>query len=84
VNSFEPQAVLVRKFSGRVAGYLDYDTYRDFNANHFGQLLKGGLTFGLDPRLQWSVSPYAQFPLNHFTSSTNIKSDVGVELSWRF
>jgi len=83
-NSFEPQVVLVHKFGGRVAGYLDYDTYRDFNAEQLGQTLKCGLTFGLDPRLQWSLSPYAQFPLNHFTSSTNIKSDVGAELSWRY
>lgn len=84
INTFEPQTVLVHKFSGRVAGYLDYDTYEDFNVDKFGQTLKGGLTFGLDSRLRWSLSPYAQFPLNHFTSSTNIKSDVGIELSWRY
>jgi hypothetical protein len=84
INSFEPQTVLVYKFTGRVAGYLDYDMYRDFNVDQFGQTLKGGLTFGLDRRLRWSLSPYAQFPLNHFTSSTNIRSDIGAELSWRY
>jgi hypothetical protein len=84
VNSFEPQTVLVHKFSGRVAGYLDYDTYEDFNAEQFGQTLKAGVTFGLDRQLRWSLSPYGQFPLNQFTSSTNIKSDVGAELSFRY
>ncbi len=84
IHSFEPEAVLVHKFGGRVSGYLDYDTYEDFNANRFGQLLKGGLTFGLDRQLRWSLAPYAQFALNHFTSSTNLKSDVGIELSWRY
>ena len=84
IHSFEPEAVLAHKFSGRVSGYLDYDAYQDFSANQFGQLLKGGLTIGLDPKLRWSLSPYVQFALNHFTSSTNLKNDIGVELSWRY
>jgi hypothetical protein len=83
-NSFEPQAVVAHAFAERVAGFLDWDTYRDFNAEDFGQTLKAGLTFALDARRRWSVSPYAQFPLNHFTSSTNLKSDVGSELSFRY
>ena len=56
MNSFEPEAVLVHKFGGRVAGYLDYGHLgRIFNVRPVGQLLKGGLTFGLDPQLQWSL-----------------------------
>ena len=83
-NTFEPEAVLAQEFTKRFAGYLDWDTYQDFNADHFGQTLKGGLVFELDRAERWSLSPYAQFPLNHFTSSTNIKSEVGVDLSYRY
>jgi hypothetical protein len=82
-NSFEPEIVLAHEFANRLAGYLDYDTYEDFNAEAFGQTLKAGLTFALDEQKRWGLSPYAQFPLNHFTSSTNLKSDAGVELSFR-
>jgi hypothetical protein len=84
IHNFEPEAVLVHKFGGRVSGYLDYDTYQDFNFDQFGQTLKGGLTFGLDRQLRWSLSPYGQFALNQFTSRTNLKSDIGIELSWRY
>lgn len=84
LNNFEPEAVLVRQITRWMAAYLDYDTYQDFVAEEFAQTLKGGLTFGLDRAGRWSLSPYAQFPLNHFTSMTNIKSDYGIEFSRRY
>ena len=84
VNNFEPEAILTHKFAKRLAGYLDYDTYYDFNADDFGQTLKAGLQFALDEKERWGLSPYAQFPLNHFTSETNLKSDIGIELSYRY
>ncbi len=83
-NSFEAEPVLVQEFSKRVAGFLDWDMYEDLNSNRFGQTLKGGLTVGLDGSGRWSLSPYAQFPLNNFTSTTNIEKDIGVELSYRY
>jgi hypothetical protein len=84
LNNFEPEAVLVRQITGWMAAFLDYDTYQDFVTEEFGQTLKGGLTFRLDRAGRWSLSPYAQFPLNHFTSMTNIKSDYGIELIRRY
>jgi len=58
--------------------------YQDFNADSFGQTLKGGFTIQLDRKGRWIGPPYAQFPLNHFTSSTNIKSDVEFDLTFRY
>jgi hypothetical protein len=84
VNNIEPEAILKRAFTKRFAGYLDYDTYWDFNADQFGQTLKAGLQFQLDKAARWGLSPYVQFPLNHFTSSTNLRNDVGMELSRRY
>ncbi len=84
MSSFEPEAVVTHEFTKRLAGYLDYDVYQDFVVDEFGQTLKAGITFGLDESGRWSLSPYAQFPLNHFTSTTNLKSDVGIELSRRY
>jgi hypothetical protein len=83
-NSFEPEAVLAQAFSESVGAFLDWDTYQDFNAGRFGQTLKFGLEFQLDRSERWSLSPYAQFPLNHFTSSNNLKSETGFDLSYRY
>ncbi len=83
-NSIEPEAVLVQGFGKRAAAFLDWDTYWDFNADQFGQTMKFGLEFQLDRASRWFLSPYAQFPLNHFTSSTNIKSDSGLDLTFRY
>jgi hypothetical protein len=84
LNNLEPEAIVTHRFTNRVAGFLDYDTYWDFNVDEFGQTLKAGLLFALDEKARWSLSPYDQFPLNHFTSSTNLKNDVGIELSYRY
>jgi hypothetical protein len=84
VNTFEPEAIVTHEFKKRLAGFLDYDTYWDFNADEFGQTLKAGLLFALDEKARWGLSPYDQFPLNHFTSTTNLKNDVGIELSYRY
>ncbi len=84
LNTIEPEAILTQEFTRRMAGFLDWDTYRDFNADRFGQTMKSGFAFQLDRRGRWTGSPYAQFPLNHFTSSTNLKSDIGFDLTWRY
>jgi hypothetical protein len=68
----------------RFSGFLDYDTYWDFNADEFGQTLKAGLLFALDEKAPWGLSPSDQFPLNLFTSTTNLKNDVGIELTFRY
>ena len=83
-NTVEPEVVLTHKLAGRVAGFLDWDAYQDFNADRFGQLLKGGLTLQLDRKARWNLTPYGQFALNHFTASTNLKSDVGFDLDYRY
>ena len=36
-NTIEPEAVLAHEFTKRVAGFLDWDGYQDFNADQFGQ-----------------------------------------------
>jgi hypothetical protein len=84
INSFEAEPVLAQEFAKRVAGFLDWDMYQDFNFDRFGQTMKGGLTIALDRSSRFSVTPYAQFPLNNFTSRYNIKSDVGFDLSVRY
>ncbi len=83
-NSFEPEWVLAQGIGRHLAGFLDWDTYRDFNAGQFGQTLKAGLVIQLEKTKRWSASPYGQFPLNHFTSAGNIRSDAGVDVSFRY
>src|SRR5208283_4495636 len=50
---------------------------------HHG-LLRVGLNVELDRKEKWSLSPYFEFPLNHFTRITEIKNLVGVDLSYNF
>jgi hypothetical protein len=83
-NNLEPEVILAQEFNKSVAGFLDYDAYYDFNVDKLGQTLKGGLTIHLDRKGRWIGSPYAQFALNHFTSSTNLKSDLGFDLTFRY
>jgi hypothetical protein len=83
-NTLEPDAILMHRFSKRVAAFLDWDSYYDFNADNYGQTLKTGMTIQLDRKGRWIGSPYTQFPLNHFTSSTNLKNDTGFDLTWRY
>jgi len=68
----------------RAAGYLDWDTYYDFNASEYAQALKVGLEFQLDHKEKWGLSPYFQFPLNHLFRITEIKNSVGIDLSYNF
>jgi hypothetical protein len=83
-NNQESEAILAQKFTKRTTAFLDWDGYYDFNADKLGQTLKTGLSIQLDRKGRWIGSPYAQFPLNHFTSSTNLKSDLGFDLTWRY
>jgi len=83
-NNFEGEAILTERATKRLAAFLDWDAYYDFNADRLGQTLKTGLAIQLDRKGRWIGSPYAQFPLNHFTSSTNLKSDLGFDLTWRY
>src|SRR5208283_2888952 len=66
-NSIQPELILSHAFAKRAGGYLDWDTYYDFSASAYSQLLKVGLEFELDRNEKWSLAPYLQFPLNHFT-----------------
>jgi hypothetical protein len=83
-NNIEAEAILAQKVTTRLTTFLDWDMYYDFNADRLGQTIKTGLAFQLDRKGRWIASPYAQFPLNHFTSSTNLKSDIGFDLTWRY
>jgi len=83
-NNIEPELILTQAFAKRVGGYLDWDTYYDFNASEYAQTLKVGFDVELDGKEKWSLSPYFEFPLNHFTQTTEIKNTVGVELSYIF
>ena len=83
-NNIEPDLILTRRFSQRLAAFLDWDSYYDFNSDNYGQTLKTGMSIQFDRKGRWIGSPYAQFPLNHFTSSTNLKSDIGFDLTWRY
>jgi len=46
-NNLEPELILAEAFAKRAAGYLDWDTYYDFNASEYAQTLKVGLEFEL-------------------------------------
>jgi hypothetical protein len=83
-NSIEPELILSQAFAKRAGGYLDWDTYYDFSASACAQTLKAGVEFELDHSEKWGLSPYFQFPLNHFTRITEFKNSVGVELSYNF
>ena len=83
-NEIEPELILAQAFAKRVGGYIDWDSYYDFNASKYLQILKLGVDVELDRKQKWSVSPYFEFPLNHFTQTTGIKKNVGFEVSYHF
>lgn len=83
-NNLQPELILAQAFAKCAAGYLDWDTYYDFNASEYAQTLKVGLEFELDHKEKWGLSPYFQFRLNHFTRITEIKNSVGFELIYVF
>lgn len=83
-NEIEPELILAQAFAKRVGGYIDWDSYYDFNASKYAQTLKLGLDVELDRKQKWNVSPYVEFPLNHFTQTTALKKNVGFELSYHF
>ena len=83
-NNIEPELILSQAFAKRIGGYLDWNTYYDFNASEYAQTLRVGLNVELDRKEKWSLSPYFEFPLNHFTRITEIKNLVGVDLSYNF
>ena len=84
INNIEPGLILTQAFAKRLGGYLDWDTYYDFNASEYAQTLRVGFDVELDGTEKCSLSPYFQFPLNHFTRITEIKNTVGIELSYNF
>ena len=83
-SSWNSEVCSAKAFAKRAAGYLDWDTYYDFNASEYAQALKVGLEFQLDNKEKWGLSPYFQFPLNHLFRITEIKNSVGIDLSYNF
>ena len=83
-NNIRPQLILSQGFTRRFGAFLDWESYYDFKADQFGQTLKLGLEFDFDQAGRWSLSPYTQFPLNHFTSSTNLKNESGFDFTYRY
>ena len=83
-NDIEPELILAQAFAKRIGGYLDWNTYYDFNASEYAQTLRVGFNVELDRKEKWSLVPYFEFPLNHFTRITKIKNIVGMELSYNF
>lgn len=79
---FEPEFILSRALGDGVAVYLDWDTYYQFTLDNFGQTLKTGLSFDLNSKNKWNVSPYVEFPLNNFTTRTNEKRAFGATLTY--
>jgi len=84
INNIEPELILTQAIAKRAGAYLDWDTYYDFNAGEYAQTSKVGLEFELDRKERWGLSPYFQFPLNHFTRMTDIANSAGVELGYYF
>lgn len=81
---FEPEFVLSRVLGKGAAIYLDWDTYYQFTLDDFGQTLKTGLSFDLNSRNKWNLSPYVEFPLNNFTTRTNEKRAFGFALTYYY
>ena len=55
---------------------------RDEGSVSFGQTLKGGFAIQFDRKGRWIGEPYAKFPLNHFTTDTDAKADIGFDLTF--
>ena len=84
VNYIEPELILTEALGKRVAVFLDWDTYEDFNRTQYIQTLKAGLEIELDHKQKWSVTPYAQFPLTGSSRAAEFKNSVGVDLIYNF
>ena len=83
-NQIEPQLILSQAFSKRVGGFLEWNTYYDFNATQWAQALQVGIDFLLDRKEKWNLSPHFAFALNDFAREMEFKSAVGFDLSYHF
>jgi hypothetical protein len=83
-NEIEPELILSQAFTKRVGGYLDWNTYYDFNDSRWAQFLQVGIGFMLDRKEKWNLSPYFAFALNDFARHVDFKNTAGFDLSYHF
>jgi len=83
-NYVEPVVIVTQAFAKHIAGYLEWDQYFEFSLNQYVQLLKPGVEIAIDRKEKWSISPYAQFPLNRISRIEETKSAAGLVVSYTF
>jgi hypothetical protein len=83
-NEIQPVLILSQAFSKRVGGFLEWNTYYDFNATRWAQALQVGIAFLLDRKEKWNLSPHFAFALNDFARQMEFKSAAGFDLSYHF
>jgi hypothetical protein len=83
-NEIEPKLILSQAVSKRVGGYLEWNTYYDFNDTRWAQFLQVGIDFVLDRKERWNLSPYFAFALNDFAREMDFKNAAGFDLSYHF
>jgi hypothetical protein len=84
VNSIEPELILTQGLAKRVACYLDWDNYYEFNIDEYVQTLEAGAEFAIDRKNKWTFAPYIVFPLNHAGRITETKNAVGFNLNYNW
>jgi hypothetical protein len=84
VNFLEPELILTQALGKRVAVFVDWDSYEDFQAREYIQTLRAGLEIGLDRKQKWSLAAFAQFPLTTSPRAAEFKNSVGVDLIYNF
>jgi len=83
-NSFEPEIILTQGLTKRVDGYLDWDTYYEFNLHEYVMTLQPGLDIALDRQGKWTLSPFAIFPLNHASRAVETGFAAGFDFAYNF
>jgi len=83
-SQIEPGLILSQAVSKRVGGFLEWNTYYDFNATRWALALQVGIDFLLDRKEKWNLSPHFAFALNDFAREMEFRSAAGFDLSYHF
>jgi hypothetical protein len=84
VHFLEPELILTQALGKRVAVFVDWDSYADFQTTRYIQTLKAGIEIELDRRRRWSLAPFAQFPLTSSSRTAEYKNSIGADLIYNF
>ncbi len=80
-KQFEPDITLSMRIL-KATWFVESDSYYDLIPARFAPMLKTGLGRTLGERKTWTLSPYAEWPLNRYARQTQQRLNVGFDVTW--